>query len=132
MAVIETPAETVDAAADTAAPARPGPTGLAAVLGSADHKVIGRLKAPLLSAEIRSCFAMTEPEAGSDAHAISCEAVRDGEGYVLNGTKTFISNGQIGDLFAVDAGEIDVEFLDRGIGDLVDRIATAAKVQHGR
>ncbi len=45
MAVIETPAETVDAAADPAQGAGAGPTGLAAVLGSADHKVIGRLYA---------------------------------------------------------------------------------------
>lgn len=45
MAVIETPAETVDAAADSASTDRPAPAGLAAVLGSADHKVIGRLYA---------------------------------------------------------------------------------------
>ncbi len=48
-------------------------------------------------------FAMTEPEAGSDAHAIACEARRDGEGYILNGTKTFISNGGLADFYVVFA-----------------------------
>ena len=48
-------------------------------------------------------FAMTEPEAGSDAHAISCEARRDGDSYVLHGTKTLISNGSLADFYVVFA-----------------------------
>ncbi len=48
-------------------------------------------------------FAMTEPEAGSDAHAIACEARRDGNAYVLNGTKTLISNGGLADFYVVFA-----------------------------
>jgi acyl-CoA dehydrogenase len=46
-------------------------------------------------------FAMTEPEAGSDAHAISCEARREGDGYIVNGTKTLISNGGLADFYVV-------------------------------
>ncbi len=53
--------------------------------------------------EILLGIAMTEPGAGSDLAAISTRAVRDGDHYVLSGTKTFISNGQIGDLFIVVA-----------------------------
>jgi len=46
-------------------------------------------------------IAMTEPGAGSDLAGIRTTAVRDGEHYVVNGAKTFISNGQIGDLFVI-------------------------------
>lgn len=46
-------------------------------------------------------IAMTEPGAGSDLAGIRTTAVRDGDTYVVNGAKTFISNGQIGDLFVV-------------------------------
>jgi acyl-CoA dehydrogenase len=51
--------------------------------------------------EVLLGIAMTEPEAGSDLQAIQTRAVRDGDDYVVNGSKTFISNGQIGDLFIV-------------------------------
>ncbi|GFG73500.1 acyl-CoA dehydrogenase family protein [Mycobacterium botniense] len=46
-------------------------------------------------------IAMTEPGAGSDLAGIRTTAVRDGNHYVVNGAKTFISNGQNGDLFVV-------------------------------
>ncbi|MEE8346463.1 MAG: acyl-CoA dehydrogenase family protein, partial [Dehalococcoidia bacterium] len=41
--------------------------------------------------EIKICFALTEPTAGSNSFRISTKAVRDGDSYVLNGQKTFIS-----------------------------------------
>ena len=47
--------------------------------------------------------AMTEPGTGSDLAAVQTRADRDGDSYVLNGAKTFISHGQIGDLFIVVA-----------------------------
>ncbi|MBS4728505.1 acyl-CoA dehydrogenase family protein [Mycobacterium sp. SM1] len=46
-------------------------------------------------------IAMTEPGAGSDLAAIRTSAVRDGDHYIVNGAKTFISNGQTADLFVV-------------------------------
>jgi long-chain-acyl-CoA dehydrogenase len=46
-------------------------------------------------------IAMTEPGTGSDLAGIRTTAHRDGDDYVVNGAKTFISNGQIGDLFVV-------------------------------
>lgn len=56
-----------------------------------------------ITGEAMGGFAMTEPEAGSDAHAMSCEARRDGDAYILNGTKTFISNGGLADFYVVFA-----------------------------
>jgi alkylation response protein AidB-like acyl-CoA dehydrogenase len=46
-------------------------------------------------------IAMTEPGTGSDLAGIRTAAVRDGDCYVVNGAKTFISNGQSGDLFVI-------------------------------
>jgi alkylation response protein AidB-like acyl-CoA dehydrogenase len=47
----------------------------------------------LASGEILAAFALTEPEAGSDAAAVKTRAVPDGEHYVINGTKQWITNG---------------------------------------
>jgi len=49
------------------------------------------------------CFAMSEPAAGSDATALETRASRDGEDYVLDGCKTWASNGEIADIFLVFA-----------------------------
>jgi alkylation response protein AidB-like acyl-CoA dehydrogenase len=53
------------------------------------------------SGEIRGGLALTEPNAGTDLQAIRLRARRDGDHYVLNGTKTWISNGIHGACFAV-------------------------------
>jgi len=53
--------------------------------------------------ELTGCFALTEPEAGSDATALKTTAVRDGDDYILNGTKCFITNAPIAGLFTVMA-----------------------------
>ncbi len=50
-----------------------------------------------------SAFALTEPQSGSDVANIALEARRDGNGYVLNGEKTWISNGGIADIYTVFA-----------------------------
>jgi acyl-CoA dehydrogenase len=52
----------------------------------------------MASGEWIGAIAMTEPGAGSDLQGIRCNAVRDGEHYVLNGAKTFITNGWHSDL----------------------------------
>jgi acyl-CoA dehydrogenase len=55
------------------------------------------------SGEIVTAIAMTEPGTGSDLAAIATTAVRDGDDYVINGAKTFISNGILCDLVIVAA-----------------------------
>jgi alkylation response protein AidB-like acyl-CoA dehydrogenase len=70
------------------------------------------------SGEIITAIAMSEPGAGSDLQGIRTTAVRDGDHYVLNGQKTFISNGQLCDLVIVVA-RTDPEAGYRGITLLV-------------
>ncbi|RAY14468.1 acyl-CoA dehydrogenase [Actinomadura craniellae] len=55
------------------------------------------------SGELITAIAMTEPAAGSDLQGIKTTAVKDGDEYVLNGSKTFISNGILADLVIVVA-----------------------------
>ncbi|GGX82127.1 acyl-CoA dehydrogenase [Massilia dura] len=50
-----------------------------------------------------AAFALSEPQAGSDVAALQCAAVRDGDHYVLDGEKTWISNGGIADFYVVFA-----------------------------
>jgi len=57
----------------------------------------------LASGEIVGAFALTEPEAGSDAGSLRTSARRDGDHYVLNGTKRFITNAPHAGLFTVFA-----------------------------
>ena len=58
---------------------------------------------PIAEGKAMTAFAMTEPGAGSDVGAIVTTARRDGDGYVLDGAKTLISNAGIADLYVVFA-----------------------------
>lgn len=58
---------------------------------------------PLLRGEKKTAFAQTEPDAGADPSSIRTTAVRDGECYVINGTKRFISHAQDADFLQVVA-----------------------------
>ena len=55
------------------------------------------------SGEWISCFCLTEPEAGSDAAALQTTARREGDFYILNGTKRYITNAPVADTFNVMA-----------------------------
>ena len=63
---------------------------------------------PMARGETRGGLALTEPDVGSDVQNIQMTAVKDGDEYVLNGSKMFITNGERGNAFAVlartDAG----------------------------
>ena len=63
-----------------------------------------RFLVPLASGKKLGCFALSEPEAGSDAAAQKTTAVRDGDGWLIQGTKNWITNGPVADtcvLFAM-------------------------------
>jgi butyryl-CoA dehydrogenase/acyl-CoA dehydrogenase len=77
-----------------------GPTGL--LLSGTDEQKKTYLT-PLITAEKSMCFALTEPDAGSDAQNISTTAVKDGNDWILNGTKHFITNGKHADFALVFA-----------------------------
>jgi butyryl-CoA dehydrogenase/acyl-CoA dehydrogenase len=77
-----------------------GPTGL--LLNATDEQK-KRYLIPLISAEKSMCFALTEPDAGSDAQSIRMSAVADGDHWILNGTKHFITNGKHADFALVFA-----------------------------
>ncbi|MFN3220269.1 MAG: acyl-CoA dehydrogenase family protein [Acidimicrobiales bacterium] len=72
----------------------------------------------LCSGELISAIAMSEPGAGSDLAGMATTAVRDGDTYIVNGSKTFISNGIISDVVVV-AVKTDLEAKHRGITLLV-------------
>ncbi|HEY6512682.1 MAG TPA: acyl-CoA dehydrogenase family protein [Burkholderiaceae bacterium] len=57
----------------------------------------------ITAGELISAVAITEPDAGSDVAGIRTRAVRDGDGWVLNGSKLFITNGVHGDIYFVAA-----------------------------
>jgi alkylation response protein AidB-like acyl-CoA dehydrogenase len=62
-----------------------------------------RLLPNLASGKTLAAFALTEPEAGSDAAALRTRAIREGDGYHLSGTKRFITNGSVAGLITVFA-----------------------------
>jgi acyl-CoA dehydrogenase len=69
----------------------------------------------VLSGELITAIAVTEPDAGSDVAGIRTRARRDGDSWVLNGTKMFITNGVHGDLFFVAArSDSDATLSNRG------------------
>ena len=79
--------------------------------GSEEQKQ--RFLIPAIKGEMIAAFALTEPDSGSDAASIKTKAVRNGDDYILNGTKIFITNGPICD-FATVAAYTDPT--QRGVG----------------
>jgi acyl-CoA dehydrogenase len=76
-------------------------SGAITLFGSAAHKQ--KYLARVGRGEAIAAFALSEPEAGSDVAAMQCAARADGDDYVLNGEKTWISNGGIADQYVVFA-----------------------------
>jgi acyl-CoA dehydrogenase len=94
----------------------------------------------LASGEILGCLALTEPEAGSDATSLQATAVRDGDHYVLNGTKRYITLAPVADLFQVfarsdpankGAGGVSAFLVERGTPGLSTGGSTPKMGQEG-
>ena len=97
---------------------------------------------PLLaSGRVTGCFALTEPDAGSDATALKTVALREGDHYVITGTKCYITNAPIADLFTVfartgpeggkGANGISAFLIERGTPGLSTPPAYRKMGQHG-
>jgi len=80
-----------------------GPPRIGHLFKHASELQIENFLQPICKAEKSVCFALTETDAGSDAAAIQTRAVKDGDHYVLNGQKRFISGGSWADLAIVMA-----------------------------
>lgn len=85
--------------------------------GTEDQK--SRYLPSLAAGEVTGCFALTEPNAGSDATALETAAIRDGDEYVLNGTKAFITNAPIAGLMTVLARTDTTDASSRGISSFI-------------
>jgi acyl-CoA dehydrogenase len=92
-----------------------------ATFGSEDQKQ--RWLPGCVSGKLISAIAMTEPNAGSDLAAIKTTALRDGDHYVLNGQKTFISNGILSDVVIV-AAKTDPKSSHSGVSLIVVEAGT--------
>lgn len=89
-------------------PSAAGLVGLtfpAALVNIASEDMRKRLLPRLMENELIGCYAITEPEAGSDNRAMRTSAVPDGDDYVVNGTKTWITNAPVADLCLLVAND---------------------------
>ena len=78
------------------------------ILEACEGQQIAHFRDSVLAGEKRECVAMTEPDAGSDLKGMKTTARRDGDDWIINGTKHFISNARIADfviLFAATGEE---------------------------
>lgn len=69
----------------------------------------------MADASRRGCFSLSEHDSGSDAGALRCKAVRDGDEWVINGTKMWITNGERAGIVALLARAYDSDGADLGI-----------------
>lgn len=86
----------------------PNPEAPTRILLEASPELQKKYLVPLVKGETSMCFALTEPDAGSDAQAIRTSARRDGDHFIINGTKHFITNGADAD-FAIVFAVTDAE-----------------------
>jgi len=105
------------------------------ILRACNKEQVERYLAPTIRGERAECLAMTEPDAGSDLRGMKTRAVRDGDDYVVNGTKHFISYADVADyivLFAATGEEQTARGTKKKITSfLVDKETPGLDVQRG-
>ncbi|MDQ2889636.1 MAG: acyl-CoA dehydrogenase family protein [Gemmatimonadota bacterium] len=95
------------------------PTQMLASFGSTEQKE--RFLRPMARGELLGAFALSEPEAGSDAAALATQAIRDGDDWVLTGTKSWVTSGPFAGVIMVQARTDSPEARKgaRGIGAFI-------------
>ena len=91
----------------------------------------GRWLPRLATGEWRAAFSLSEPDAGSDAQAIRCKAERDGDEYIINGTKMWVTNGERASLVALSARTpegITCFMVEKDPGSAFGGIATSKRI----
>ena len=73
------------------------------ILMACEGELIDQYLKPAITGERKDCIAMTEPEAGSDLRGMKTNAKKDGDDWIINGTKHFISNAHISDFVVLFA-----------------------------
>src|SRR3546814_1541260 len=87
-----------------------------------------RLLPSMATGERRGALSLSEPDAGSDTKNLSCKAVRDGDEYVLNGTKAWVTNGERASVVALAARTeegIPAFLVEKEPGPVFEGIATS-------
>ncbi|HEY3003489.1 MAG TPA: acyl-CoA dehydrogenase family protein [Kribbellaceae bacterium] len=96
--------------------------GTLPLLLSASEELKQRYLPPVASGDSMFSYCLSEPEAGSDAAAMKTRAVRDGDDYVINGVKRWITNAEVSDfytVFAVTGPTVQSEGRSKGISAFV-------------
>ncbi|MGA0091535.1 MAG: acyl-CoA dehydrogenase family protein, partial [Candidatus Nanopelagicales bacterium] len=112
-----------------AAIAPPNPAGPSPLLLKLPKNLWDTYVLPVAAAEKTMCFALTEPEAGSDAQSIRTTAVRDGDEWVINGHKHYITNGEHAD-FAIVFAVTDAE--KRAAGGITAFVVPSDQFRRGK
>ena len=105
-------------------------SGVISLAGSAQQKT--RYLPKVAQGEAIAAFALSEPDAGSDVGAMTTAARRDGDAWVLDGTKTWISNGGIADFYVVFARSDAASKGAKGISAFVVEAGTPGLAIAGR
>jgi alkylation response protein AidB-like acyl-CoA dehydrogenase len=106
----------------------PNPAGPSSLLLKLPQHLIDEWVVPVVNGTKTACFALTEPEAGSDAQAIRTRATKDGDGWRINGHKHYITNASHAD-FTVVFAVTDAE--KRAAGGITAFLVPAEQFRRG-
>lgn len=101
--------------------------GMIPLMGWGSEELKARYLPPVAAGRSQASYCLSEPDAGSDVAAMRTRAVRDGEAYVLSGTKSWVTNAGISDTYTVFA-KTDPEAGHRGISAFLVEAAWGVQV----